>query len=137
MDDGYKPTISFKYTCIRDFFISTIKDTLTCKSSMLQNTTKFCLFRFPSKAVLSSLLIIYVINFINLTLLSCYNKWQNTTRVTGGAGTIYRSGSLEFSPVYCGVPVVRSLVYSVKFCRSLPPFPFDHCIVCTPLIYGF
>ena len=38
-------------------------------------------------------------------------------------------------PVFSGVRVARSLVFSVLFCRSFCPFSFDHFSVC-PSIYG-
>jgi hypothetical protein len=43
-------------------------------------------------------------------------------------------------PVFSGVRVTRSLVPCVCFvdrCLSFCPFSFDHCIICSALIYGY
>jgi hypothetical protein len=43
-------------------------------------------------------------------------------------------------PVFSGVRVIRSLVWCVCFvdrCLSLCTFSFDHCVVCSSLIYWF
>jgi hypothetical protein len=50
------------------------------------------------------------------------------TGATSGAGTAYTSGAPEFSPVFSGVRVTRSLVLCVCF---------GHCVVCSSSIYGF
>ena len=60
--------------------------------------------------------------------------------VTSGAGTAHPSGEPEFTPVFSGVRVTRSLVLYVCFvdrCLSFCPFPFGHCVVCSSSIYGF
>jgi hypothetical protein len=41
------------------------------------------------------------------------------TGVTNGAGTVDPSGAPEFTPVFSGVCVTRSLVLCVMFCKSL------------------
>ena len=46
------------------------------------------------------------------------NNLINTTGATSGAGTAHPSGVPEFSPVFSGVRVTRSLVLCM-FCRSL------------------
>ena len=43
----------------------------------------------------------------------------NLTGVTCEAGTASHSGAPEFTPVFDGVRVARSLVLCVMFCRSL------------------
>jgi hypothetical protein len=53
---------------------------------------------------------------------------------TSGAGT------LEFTPVFSGVCVTRSLTLCVCFvdrCLSFCTFSFGHSVVCSSLIYGF
>jgi hypothetical protein len=63
-----------------------------------------------------------------------------TTGVTSGAGTTYPSGAPEFTPVFSGVHVTRSLVLYVYFvdrCLSFCTFSFGHCVVCSSSIYGF
>jgi len=60
--------------------------------------------------------------------------------VTSGAGTAYRSGSLEFTFGFSEVRVTRSLVLYVCFvyrCLSFCTFPLGHCVVCSSSIYGF
>ena len=52
----------------------------------------------------------------------------------------YPSGAPEFTPVFSGVRVTRSLVLYVCFvdhCLSLCTFSFGHCVVCSSSIYGF
>ena len=47
--------------------------------------------------------------------------------------------SPEFTPVFSGVRVTRSLVLYVCFvdrCLSFCPFSFGHCVVCSSSIYG-
>jgi len=59
---------------------------------------------------------------------------------TSGAGTAYPSGAPEFTPVFSGVRVTRSLVLCVCFvdrCLALCTFSFGHCVVCSSSIYGF
>jgi hypothetical protein len=65
--------------------------------------------------------------------------WINTTGATNGAGTAYPSEAPEFTPVFSGVRVTRSLVLYVCFvdrCLSFCTFSFGHCVVCSS-IYGF
>ena len=50
------------------------------------------------------------------------------------------SGAPEFTSVFSGVRVTRSLVLCVCFvnrCLSFGPFSFGHCVVCSSSIYGF
>jgi hypothetical protein len=69
-------------------------------------------------------------------LLVCYKS--NTTGVTSVEGTAYHSGTREFSPVFSGICVARSLVFCALLYRSLLVFIcFGHCIICPSLIYGF
>jgi hypothetical protein len=67
-------------------------------------------------------------------------KKNNTTGATCGAETAYTFGAFEFTPVFSGVRVARSLVFCVMFYRSLfapfCAFSFGHCVVC-PSIYDF
>jgi len=51
--------------------------------------------------------------------MQCFVDSSNTVGVTSGAETAYPSGTLEFTPVFSGVDVSRSLVFCVVFCRSL------------------
>jgi hypothetical protein len=47
---------------------------------------------------------------------------------------------LSSPPVFSGVPVTRSVVLCVKFCRSLFVllfFSFGYCVVCSSSIYRF
>jgi hypothetical protein len=44
---------------------------------------------------------------------------SNTTGATSGTGTVFSSGTHEFTPVFSRVHVTRSLVLCVMFCRSL------------------
>jgi hypothetical protein len=44
---------------------------------------------------------------------------SNTTGAMCDAGTAYPSGASEFTPVFSGVRVARSLVVCVVFCRLL------------------
>ena len=57
-----------------------------------------------------------------------------TRRVaTSGTGTAYPSGEPEFTPVFSGVRVTRSLVLCVCFVDrylSFCPFSFGHCVFC-------
>ena len=56
------------------------------------------------------------------------------------AGTAYPSGAPEFTPVFSGVRVTRSLVLYVCFvdrCLYFCTFSFGHCAVCSSSIYGF
>jgi len=46
-------------------------------------------------------------------------NYINTTGATNGAATAYISGTPEFSLVFSGVRVTRSLILCVMFCRSL------------------
>ena len=59
---------------------------------------------------------------------------------TSGAGTAYHSGAPEFTPVFSGVHVTRTLVLYVCFvdrCLFFYTFSFGHCVVCSSSIYGF
>jgi len=47
------------------------------------------------------------------------HSWLNTTGVTSGAGIAYPSGAPEFTSMFSGVRVTRSLVLCVKVLRSL------------------
>jgi len=65
----------------------------------------------------------------------CSESGINTTGATSGAGTAHPSGAPEFTPVFSGVCVVRSLIFCVVFCRSslfglLFFLSFFHCVVC-------
>jgi hypothetical protein len=56
---------------------------------------------------------------------------------TSGAGTAYPSGAPEFTTVFSGVRVIRSLVLCVCFvdrCLSFCAFSFVHCVVCSSSI---
>ena len=67
-------------------------------------------------------------------------SYINTTGATGGAGSAYPSGAHEFSQVFSGVCVTRSLVLCVCFvdrCLSFCTFSFHHCVVCPSTIYWF
>jgi hypothetical protein len=44
---------------------------------------------------------------------------SNTTGAPSRTGIKYSSGTPECIPVFCGVRVAQSLVFSVVFCRSL------------------
>ena len=44
---------------------------------------------------------------------------SNTTGTTTGTGTVFSSGTHEFTPVFSRIHVTRSLVLCVMFCRSL------------------
>ena len=44
---------------------------------------------------------------------------KSTTGATSGTKSAYPCGSHEFNPVCSGVRVAQSLVFGVKFCRSL------------------
>ena len=61
---------------------------------------------------------------------------SNTEGNNSEAGTAYPSGTLESIPDFCGVPVARSLVFCVVFCRSLFVLLsfFDLRILITPLV---
>ena len=56
---------------------------------------------------------------------------------TSGAGTVYPSGAPEFTSVFSGVRVTRSLVLYVCFvdrCLFFCTFSFGHCVVCSTSI---
>ena len=64
----------------------------------------------------------------------------NTTGATSGAGTAYPFEAPDFTPVFSGVRVTRSLVLCVCFvdrCLSFCTFSFGHCDVCSSSIYEF
>ena len=66
-------------------------------------------------------------------------SYINTTGATSGAGSAYPSVAHEFTQVFSGVCVTRSLVLCVCFvdrCLSFCTFSFGHCVVC-PTIYWF
>ena len=70
------------------------------------------------------------------------SELERTQRKNGciGAGTAYRSGAPELTPVFDGVPVTRSVVLYVCFvdhCWSFCTFSFGHGVVCSSSIYGF
>jgi len=52
---------------------------------------------------------------INCKSIIIYDKISNTTGATSGARTAYPSGAPEFTPVFSGVCVTRSLVLCVIF----------------------
>ena len=56
---------------------------------------------------------------------------------TCGAGTAYPSGAHEFTPVFSGVRISRSLIFWVFFVDHGWPFSLGHCIVCHSSNYGF
>ena len=65
---------------------------------------------------------------------------SNTMGATSGAGIAHFSGAPEFTQVFSGVRVTRSLILCVCFvdrCLSFCPFSFGHCVVCPSSIYGF
>ena len=61
-------------------------------------------------------------------------NYSNTTGAsTSGAETAYPYGTHEFTSVFRGFRVTRSLVLRVMFvdrCLSLCPSSFCHCVVC-------
>ena len=76
------------------------------------------------------------------SFMTCHRvcNWINTTGVTSGAGIAYPSGAPEFTPVFSGVRVTRSLVLYICFvdrCLSFYTFSFGHYVVCSSSIYGF
>jgi hypothetical protein len=59
---------------------------------------------------------------------------------TNGAGTVYPSGTPEFTPGFSGVRYTRSLVVYVCVvdrCLSFYTFSLGHCVVCSSLVYEF
>ena len=63
---------------------------------------------------------------------------NNTTGATSRAGSTYPSGAPEFTLVFNGVCVTRSLVLCVCFvdrCLSFCTFSFGHCVICSSSIY--
>jgi hypothetical protein len=63
-----------------------------------------------------------------------------TTGTISGAGMAYPSGPPEFTPIFSGVRVTRSLalcVYFVDHFLSFYTFSVGHCVVCPSSIYGF
>ena len=61
----------------------------------------------------------------------------NTRCPTCGGGTVYLSGAPEFTPVFGGVRVARSLAfYGIDRCMSFCLVSFDHCVVCPSSIKG-
>ena len=55
------------------------------------------------------------------------------TGATSEAGTVYPSDAREFTPIFSGVRVARSLFFCVVFCRSLLfflSFSSVHGVVC-------
>ena len=57
--------------------------------------------------------------------------------LASGAGTSDDSGAPEFTPVFSGVRITRSLVLFVfclvDRCVSFSTFSFDHCVVCSSI----
>ena len=56
------------------------------------------------------------------------------TGATSGTVTAYPSGAPEFTPIFSGIRVTRSLVVCVCFvdrCLSFCTFCFGHCVVCS------
>jgi hypothetical protein len=97
-----------------------------------------------------SILAAYVISLLRwnakLYLLTKHKSYDSlphadfSTGVTNRAGTAYPSRAPEFTPVFCGVRVTRSLVFCVCFvdrCLSFCTCSFGHCVVCSSSIYGF
>ena len=83
-------------------------------------------------------------DFPVLSSFMTYHRVCNTKGVTSGAGTANPSGEPDFTPVFSGVGVTRSLVFCVMFCRSLFVllslfiWSFVVCrILITPLISHF
>ena len=64
----------------------------------------------------SSLLSFVLSEVQHMVLVSFYS---NTTSVTRGVGTANHSGAPQFTSDFSGVCVIRSLVFSVMYCRSL------------------
>ena len=56
-------------------------------------------------------------------------KKSNTTRSTIGGGTAFPSGAPEFTPVFRGVRVARSLVFCVVKHRCLSFCPFSILVI--------
>ena len=85
----------------------------------------------PKKASGELILLILTIIFEHLQK---NTNQSNTKGVTSGAGTAYPSGTPEFTPVFSGVRVPQSLVFSVMFCRSL--FVFSGVRVPQSLVFS-
>ena len=56
-------------------------------------------------------------------------NYINRTGGTSGAGTAYRSGTPEFTPVSSGVRVTRSLAVCVCLYIVDCPFSFGRCVL--------
>ena len=70
-------------------------------------------------------------DFSVLSTFMTYHRVCNTKGVTSGAGTANPSGEPDFTPVFSGVGVTRSLVLCVCFvdrCLSFCPFSFGHLL---------
>jgi len=83
---------------------------------------------------------------IHFPLLSSFMTYRqvcnyiNTTGATSGEGIAYPSGPPEFTLVFNGARVIRSLALCVCFvdrCLSFCTFSFGRCVVCSSSIYGF
>ena len=71
-------------------------------------------------------------------LIKHHYAWNKNITDTSNRFTI--SGAHEFTPVFSGVRVTRSLVLYVCFvdrCLSFCTFSFGHYVVCSSSIYGF
>jgi hypothetical protein len=62
---------------------------------------------------------IYVSQMTSFMVYHRVCSMNSTTGATSGAGTAYPSGTLEFTPVFSGVSVARSLVSCIVFCLLL------------------
>jgi hypothetical protein len=74
-----------------------------------------------------------------ISSLMTYHRVCHKTNMTGTTGPVHPSGAPEFSIIFSGIRVARSLVFCEMFCRSLfvlCSVSFCHCIVCPPT-YGF
>ncbi len=68
------------------------------------------------------------------------NKFRKAVLLVSGAGkNAHHSGAPEFTLVFSGVRVVRSLVFCAMVRRSWSfcPISLSHCCVCPSSIYGF
>jgi hypothetical protein len=62
----------------------------------------------------------FVIILFRLNLpLFCYEIGSNMYLFIPFNRTVNPSGALDFTPVFCGVRIVRSLIFCVMFCRPL------------------
>jgi hypothetical protein len=78
-------------------------------------------------------------HLLDLSAFTTYYRvcnYINTTGTTSGAGSTGPSGAPEFTPVFCGIRVTRTLALYV--CLSMVAFPFVHfsfgnCVVCSDI----